>query len=121
MPQLLLIEDNVELLKVIREAVEIGGYEVVIAHHAEEALGLLHSGLAPSIIMCDIVMPHMSGLEFLSIVRANPAWNQVVFIAMSGTNNSQNSVLRAGANYYLVKPFSFRDLFDILDQVQSGG
>lgn len=120
MPQLLLIEDNIELLTVIREAVEIAGYEVVIAHDAEEALALINNGLVPSIIMCDIVMPHMSGIEFLNLVRAEPSWNDVVFIAMSGTNSNQANVLRAGANFFLVKPFSFRDLFDILDQVKPG-
>ncbi len=121
MPQLLLIEDNVELLKVIREAVEIAGYEVTIAHDPEEALELLGDGLRPSIIMCDIVMPHMSGTEFLAMVRGNSAWDDVVFIAMSGTNTNQANALRAGANHYLVKPFSFRDLFAILDQVEPRG
>ncbi len=119
MPQLLLIEDNIELLKVIREAVEIDGYEVSIAHDAEEATALLNGGLLPTVIMCDIVMPHMSGLEFVTLVRQNPQWNGVVFIAMSGTINSQVEALRAGADYYLIKPFSFRDLFAILDQVRS--
>jgi two-component system response regulator CpxR len=119
MPQLLLIEDNVELLKVIREAVEIDGYDVTVAHDPQEALDLLNGGLVPSVIMSDIMMPHMTGIEFLSLIRSNHDWDDVVFIAMSGTNLNQANILRAGANYYLVKPFSFRDLFAILDQVRS--
>lgn len=118
MSQLLLIEDNVELLKVIREAVEIDGYTVTIAHDAPAALELLDAGLLPRVIMCDIVMPRMSGLEFVTILRQNPRWGSIIFIAMSGTINNQAEALRAGANHFLVKPFSFRDLYAILDQIR---
>ncbi len=116
MPDLLLIEDNTELRQVIREAVELDGYAVTLATDAEEALALLDGGYAPAVILSDIVMPHMSGLEFLRTLRAHPGWEDVVFIAMSGTINAKAEALEAGANYYLVKPFSFHDLFAILAQ-----
>ena len=116
MPALLLIEDNVELRKVISEAVEIDGYVVTLANDAEEALALLDDGLEPAVILSDIVLPHMDGLDFLRTLRADPRWQGINFIAMSGTINSKAEALDAGANHYLVKPFSFQELFALLAQ-----
>ena len=116
MPDLLLIDDNAELRKVLREAVEINGYEVTIARDAEEGLALLNDGYQPSMIVCDVALPHMSGLEFAGKIRQDPRWAQIMFIAMSGNITTKQDALDAGANYYLVKPFSFQELFDILEQ-----
>ncbi len=115
MPSLLLIEDDSDLRKVICEALEIDGYQVTIAYSAEEGLALLEAGYLPAVIMCDIILPHMSGLEFLKQIRKNFLWSRIVFIAMSGTENTRQAALDGGANHYLVKPFSFRELFDMLE------
>ena len=116
MPALLLIEDNAELRNVICEAVEIDGYTVTLANDAEAALALLDSGFRPAVILSDIMMPNMTGLDFLRTLRADPRWQEINFIAMSGTTNSKDEALEAGANHYLVKPFSFHELFTILAQ-----
>jgi CheY-like chemotaxis protein len=118
MPNLLLIEDDSDLRKVIQEAVEIDGYQVTLAYNAEEALALLNDGYLPTVIMCDITLPHMSGLDFLKQIRKNIFWSRIVIIAMSGTEKMQQAALDAGATYFLVKPFSFRELFDMLKPKQ---
>ncbi len=116
MPDLLLIEDNAELRRVLTEAVEMDGFTVTIAHDAEEGLELLHTSYLPAVILCDVVMPHMSGLDFLRYIRTNPSWAEITFIAMSGTVVARQEALAAGANHYLVKPFNFQDLYEILAQ-----
>ncbi len=116
MPDLLLIEDDSELREVIREAVEIGGYSVTVARDGEEGLALLREGLQPTVIMCDIVLPRMNGLDFLSRIRSTPHLKNIVFISMSGDDQMKKQALNAGATYYLVKPFSFHELYDVLDQ-----
>jgi DNA-binding response OmpR family regulator len=116
MPDLLLIEDDTELREVIREAVEIAGYSVTVARDGEEGLTLLNDGLQPSIIMCDVVLPHMNGLEFLSLVRSASHLRNITFISMSGDDQMKKAALKAGATYYLVKPFSFHDLYAMLEQ-----
>ena len=118
MRDLLLIEDDSDLRKVIREAVEIDGYQVTIAYDAEEALSLLDNGFVPAGIMCDITLPRMSGLDFLTQIRQNPQWSRVVIVAMSGTEKMQQAALDAGADYFLVKPFSFHELFDVLAHIK---
>ncbi len=116
MPDLLLIDDNADLRKVLREAVEINGFAVTMARNAEEALELLNGGFQPAIIICDLALPRMNGLEFASMIRENPRWASVMLIAMSGNITSRDAALEAGADHYLVKPFSFQELFDLLDQ-----
>jgi CheY-like chemotaxis protein len=116
MPDLLLIEDDTELREVIREAVEMVGYNVTVARDGEEGLALLGDGYQPTAIMCDIVLPRMNGLEFLSHVRAAPHLNDTVFISMSGNEQMKKQALKAGATYYLVKPFSFHELYAMLEQ-----
>lgn len=116
MPNLLLIEDDPELRKVLTEAVELDGYVVTIARNAEDGLTLLNQGYQPSAIMCDISLPHMDGLEFLSHVRQNDCCGDVLFIAMSGSLSQKQKALDTGANYYLIKPFSFQELYAMLAQ-----
>lgn len=114
MRKLLLIEDNVELRGVLREAVEIDGYDVTLAENAEVGMRLLSSGYMPDFILCDVVLPHMTGLDFLRAIRDNPQWKHIFFIAMSGSMDSKYTALEAGANYYLIKPFDFHELFAVL-------
>ena len=118
MPDILLIEDDTELREVIREAVEIAGFSVVVARDGEEGLALLSEGFQPDVIMCDIVLPRMNGLEFLSLVRSASHLDNTIFISMSGNEQMKKQALKAGATFYLVKPFSFHDLYSMLDQAR---
>ena len=118
MSNLLLIEDDTDLRKVLTEAVELDGYVVEIARNAEEGLKLLGDGYQPSAIICDISLPHMDGLEFLSHVRQKPCCMDVLFIAMSGSMAQKQKALDSGADYYLIKPFSFQELYAMLAQTE---
>ena len=100
----------------LREAVELDGYHVKVAVNGEQGLALLQDGYVPAVILCDIAMPHMNGLELLRQVAPNAAWTDIRFIAMSGTDDLRREALASGANDYLVKPFKFRDLFDVLSR-----
>ncbi len=114
MAELLIIEDDPQLLKVLREAVELNGDQVQVAANGEQGLALLKGGYQPSAILCDIALPHMNGLELLRQVRLNAAWMSVRFVAMSGSDDLRGEALAYGADDYLVKPFKFRDLFEVL-------
>jgi two-component system KDP operon response regulator KdpE len=114
MPKLLLVEDDTDLRKVLTEAVELDGYIVTIARSAEEGLAFLSAGYQPDAIICDISLPHMDGLEFLSEIRQQPCCADVLFIAMSGSLTQKQKALDTGANYYLIKPFSFQELYSML-------
>lgn len=117
MGRVLLLEDNQELLDVLREIVSLAGHDVRSARNGREGLDiLLDLSRAPEIIICDLVMPDMDGLTFIRQVRANPAWNNIYCIAMSGAKHEAKMAVEAGADHYLVKPFSISDLNDILEE-----
>lgn len=116
MGRVLLLEDNWELLDVLREVVVIAGHEVRTATNGREGLDiLLDLSRAPEIIICDLVMPDVDGVTFIRQVRANPQWDNIYCIAMSGAKHEAKLALEAGADHYLVKPFSIHELNDILD------
>jgi CheY-like chemotaxis protein len=116
MVDLLLIEDNADFLRVLREAVELSGYRVTEARNAGEGLARLGDGYQPAVIICDLTLPDIDGLEFLRRVRALPECAELLFIAMSGNNTLKQSALANGADYYLSKPFNFSALYAILEQ-----
>ena len=69
---------------------EAGGYEVSTANHGLDALLHLNTSLSPDVIVSDLNMPHMSGFEFLSVVRHRFPWIPV--LALSGAFPSADSV-----------------------------
>jgi len=115
MASVLILEDHEDLLRVLTEAITLSGHEVAQARTGVEGLRLLETGLMPDIILCDIMMPDMNGMAFLQHVRAHPTCAQVRFIMMSGNGSDRASVLAAGADDYLTKPFSMPDLLSLLE------
>ena len=117
MGRVLLLEDNPELSDVLREVISLAGHHVSVAQNGREGLDiLLDLSSAPDIVICDLVMPDMDGFEFIRELRANPTWNGVYCIAMSGAKHEEKMALEAGADQYLVKPFSIGDLSGLLDE-----
>lgn len=116
MGRILLLEDNQELLDVLSEVIVLAGHQVRVAHNGREGLDiLLDISRAPDIVICDLVMPDVDGFAFIRQLRANPAWNNVFCIAMSGAKHEAKMALETGADEYLVKPFSITDLNDLLE------
>jgi len=114
MARILLLEDNIDLLSVLRQAIELGGHEVRAGSTGAEGITELEDHFAPDSIICDVAMPDMDGYAFLRHVRADPVYADTLFIVMSGNGEDRDRVLAHGADEYLVKPFSVRTLYDIL-------
>jgi two-component system sensor histidine kinase/response regulator len=111
--RLLVVEDEVNLLESIRTVLELDGYEVVTAENGAQALAQLRSGHPlPELIVSDIMMPVMSGIELLKEVRKNPDWIAIPFIFLTARSEKadvQRSKL-LGVDDYLIKPFDVSDL-----------
>ena len=84
------------------------GYEATEAGDGRQALDLLEAGEAFDLACVDWNMPVMDGLQFVSAVRANPAWRSVTIMMVTSESEHTQIVraLAAGAHEYVIKPFT---------------
>lgn len=107
--ELLLVDDEVEVTRMLSLRLNKRGYICRCARCAEEALELQEQRVAPLIIL-DVKMPGMGGMEMLTRLRAR--WPQVGVILLSGHADMQTAVsaMQGGALGYLMKPVDFEEL-----------
>ncbi|SKB85587.1 Signal transduction histidine kinase [Sphingobacterium nematocida] len=103
---LLLVEDNIELAYTIQK-IFVEHYEVFIAHNGEEGLEQALQ-IIPDIIISDVMMPRMNGLEMCEKIKSNIMTSHIPLILLTADTSelSQISGLQYGANVYLSKPFN---------------
>lgn len=109
MMKLLIVEDERALNRVLSKRLENIGYEVVSCFNGEEALSTLMTDSFDVIIM-DIMMPKLSGLEVLVQMKEKGIETPVLFLTAKDTVEDRVYGLELGAEDYLVKPFSFDEL-----------
>jgi DNA-binding response OmpR family regulator len=99
--RVLVVDDDVKILRFLRTSLTLAGYEVVTAASGEEALRLQESE-KPNIMLLDILMPVMDGFEVLRRIRAV---SESPVIAISAHASAAEEALRLRANDFLAKPF----------------
>jgi DNA-binding NarL/FixJ family response regulator len=109
--RLLLIDDDPNLILLVKDYLEFRGYEVLTADNGKEALNLLEQHL-PDMIVCDIMMPEMDGYALIENVRQDPrtSWIPVLFLSARGQSQDRIKGLNLGADVYMVKPFEPEEL-----------
>jgi DNA-binding NarL/FixJ family response regulator len=109
--QLLLIDDDPNLILLVKDYLEFRGYEVKTAGNGREALEVLEDNL-PDMIICDVMMPEMDGYAFVKQVRENPSteWVPILFLSAKGQSQDRVRGLNTGADVYMVKPFEPEEL-----------
>ncbi len=111
--RILVIEDDLNLLEGIQTMLELDSYSVVCAENGRQALEILQtSPNPPDLIVSDIMMPQMDGIEFLRAVRGVPAWEGIPFIFLTARGERTDIVRgkQLGVDDYLVKPFDATEL-----------
>jgi CheY-like chemotaxis protein len=114
----LIVEDDDEAARVTRCMVERQGFKVVRAENGAIALDLIVSE-RPDVILVDVVMPVMDGLQFLAALRKSPDAKDipVIVLALQSDDATVDEAWRAGAALYLPKPFSCHELTTVLRHV----
>ncbi|NET34035.1 MAG: response regulator transcription factor [Cyanothece sp. SIO1E1] len=109
--RLLLIDDDPNLILLVKDYLEFRGYEVVTAENGREALDVLEQDL-PDMIICDVMMPEMDGYSLVKHVREDPktCWIPVLFLSAKGQSQDRVKGLNTGADVYMVKPFEPEEL-----------
>jgi DNA-binding response OmpR family regulator len=111
MKRILLIEDNSDIAQSIADILILSGYIVSVVTNGDKGQQSLFS-YRPDLIISDILMPGMNGLELLDILRKDSVYRKIPFIILSGKTTDQDvqEGLGAGANIYLKKPCNADEL-----------
>lgn len=111
MKKILLIEDEPDLVTVLQTRLEANNYQVATALDGEEGLAKVEQE-APDLILLDIIMPKIDGLEVCQRIKSNQktAHIPVIIITASGVKDVDKKSAEAGAQYLIRKPFDPTDL-----------
>lgn len=108
-PLVLIVEDDVALREVFREALESNGYSTCIASNGVEGLERFEERV-PNLILLDLIMPRMDGWEALERLRRVSDCPVIIVTAKGTAEDIIRGLLESGADDYLVKPFGIDEL-----------
>jgi two-component system chemotaxis response regulator CheY len=119
---ILIVDDSATMLMSLKSSLAIGGFQVETASNGQQALDKLKAGLMPSLIVTDVNMPIMGGLELIEKVRALPACRFFPILTLTTESEASKRAegKRLGATGWLVKPISGSDLLKVIKQVLPG-
>ena len=109
--RILVVEDNADVARITANFLTVKGYDVAIATNGTRALELVASQ-RPDCILLDIMMPEMSGLDVLALLKDNPATASIPIILVTARVRDEDVLqgYKEGADYYITKPFSSEQL-----------
>jgi len=113
MSVILIVEDNEKNLKLVRDVLQVKGYSTLEAGTAEDGIKLATEH-KPDLILMDIHLPGMNGIEALSVLRADPSTASIPAIAVTASVMQQDRKLitDAGFDAYVGKPINLREFLD---------
>jgi two-component system cell cycle response regulator DivK len=111
----LYVEDNEFNRKIVRQLLSRTGYRLVEASDGEGALDLVRED-RPDLVLMDVQLPRMSGLDATRALRADPATADlpVIVVTSFALSGDDQRAMAAGASAYLAKPYSPRDLLALI-------
>ena len=109
---ILVVDDNPTNLKLVRVLLSAKGYRVVTAVDAEVTLALLQEGLRPDLILMDLQLPGMDGLELTRRLKADPARRAIPVVAITAyaMKGDAERAAEAGCDDYVTKPIDVEAL-----------
>jgi CheY-like chemotaxis protein len=117
MARILIVDDDPDIRFVARLALKRGGHELTLAEGGSAALLHLDSGAPCDLVLCDWMMPDMSGMETLAQVRRRRLDLPFVFLTAKAQKDEIDEGLKMGATRYLTKPFEPKELLDEVNRI----
>jgi DNA-binding response OmpR family regulator len=105
----LLVDDDPQLSHIVSMYFEIEGFAVLTADTGEKALELLNDS-RPDVVLLDLMMPGMDGLEVCRRIRANPRLMNLRVIVFTAAETREDELREAGADAFIAKPYSLQGL-----------
>ncbi len=117
--RILVVDDSTAVREVIRRTLMKAGYLVDAAPNGAEALSLIKDGLTPSLVVVDVMMPEMGGMELCRVLRASRMYKDVAILLMTArdTDRLAGLVEKARAEGALAKPFAPKELREAVNRL----
>jgi DNA-binding response OmpR family regulator len=115
---ILVVEDEPNIILSLQFLMKKAGFEVRVARDGDEALAAVENR-PPDLILLDVMIPKRDGYDVCQTIRANPAWQGIYIIMLTakGREVDREKGIALGANDYVTKPFSTRDLTEKVKQI----
>jgi two-component system chemotaxis response regulator CheY len=119
---ILIVDDSSTMLMSLQNSLEIAGFSVLSAGDGAVALKKLEGGAKPDLIITDINMPNMGGIEFIGKARSLPGFRFIPILALTTESQQakRDEAKKLGATGWLLKPVGGADLTKIIRQVLPG-
>ncbi len=116
---ILIVDDSSSLRTVVRIALTRAGYDVIEAGDGVQALAAMDGGTRINLVVCDVNMPNMDGITFVSTMKQNSKhkFTPVVMLTTEGQEEKKNQGRAAGAKAWIVKPFNPPQLLDAVSKL----
>ena len=114
--KILLVDDEPAMLRYIRTLLEVDNHKVETASTGEEAVAMIDKGLRPNLVLLDLLMPGIDGLQTLEQLRKIQGDIKVVMLSCVSDTRKVVQAIRLGAQDYLTKPFQKVELDAVIDQ-----
>jgi CheY-like chemotaxis protein len=109
----LVADDEPHIGRIIKMKLEQGPFRVTLAYDGREALDVLEREGDIGLVLLDLMMPHLTGLDVLAAMRADPRWKKLpcIILTAAGQEQQHQRALELGASEFLTKPFSPKKLY----------
>ena len=116
--RVLICDDDPVILRLLQVNLELEGYEVLLAHHGENALEVAHAE-HPDLIILDIMMPRLDGYQTCERLKSDDSTKEipVVFLSAKAQQSDIEKGRTFGVSEYVTKPFDPNDLVDVVERV----
>jgi chemotaxis protein histidine kinase CheA len=121
LPYALVVDDSLSARRMLAQFIGDSGFEVGMARDGLEAIDLINAK-RPDLVLLDLEMPRMNGLELTSHIRANSTTRQlpIVMITSRSTEKHRQQAMAAGVDHYVTKPFSEEELLGCVESLCRG-
>jgi two-component system cell cycle response regulator DivK len=118
MTLILIVEDNEKNLKLVRDVLQVKGFATIEAGSAEDGIKLA-AERKPDLILMDIQLPGMNGIDALKVLRADPATSKIPVVAVTASVMQQDRKLitEAGFDGYVAKPINIKEFLEAVRSV----
>ena len=110
-PRVLVADDDPDVLRVLVHNLEAEGFRVTTCDNGEDARDIART-MTPDLIILDVMMPKRDGYDVLASLKSNPSTREIPVVMLSAKSNDEDvwHGWRAGADYYVTKPFEMDEL-----------